>query len=123
MAIIKNSKEEPLTYKDMTIEDIISWCKKHGEIEWLKAKAAEKVEYKVYPKVREPHLDEMGNLQYTKKGKVKMHYVADKTKEPVIEMRPISFVQIKEAFIEKFMPEIKPKAKEKATMYDIIAAL
>lgn len=123
MAIIRDKKEEPLNYKGMKIDDIIAWCKKHGEIEWLKAKAAEQVEYKVYPKVKEPKLDEFGRIQYTKSGKVKMHAVADKTQEPKIEMRPIGYLQLKEAFVDKFMPEIKPVKEQHSTMYDLIANL
>lgn len=97
-----------MDYKKMNIEDIIAWCKEHGEVEWLKATAAKEVEYKVYPKVK----NESGKM------------VADKSATPTIEMRPISFIQIKIAFCEKFMPEIIPHAKEKkVSMYDLIKAL
>lgn len=38
--------------------------------------------------------------------------------------RKISFIEIKLAFVNKFMPEIAPKAKEKKpSMYEIIANL
>lgn len=38
--------------------------------------------------------------------------------------RRITFIEIKKDFVEKFMPEIAPKAKEKKpTMFDLIAAL
>lgn len=97
-----------MNYKTMDINDIIAWCKENHEVEWLKATAAKKVEYKVYPKVK----GEDG----------KMH--SDKSAKPKIEKRPISFIQIKIAFCEKFMPEIMPKKKEKKpSMYDLISML
>lgn len=38
--------------------------------------------------------------------------------------RKITFIELKLAFVEKFMPEIAPKKKEKKpTMYELIAAL
>ena len=97
-----------MDYKTMKIEDIIEWCKEHGEVAWLKKIANSKVECKVYPKVK----GEDG----------KMH--ADKKAKPVIEKRPITFIQIKIAFCEKFMPEIIPTKKDKKpSMYDLIKAL
>lgn len=96
-----------MDYKNMSIEDIIAWCQANNQVAWLKETAAKKVEYKVYPRVK----NEEGKL------------VVDKSAEPKIEMRPISFIQIKIAFVEKFMPEIAPKKTKKPTMYDLIAAL
>lgn len=97
-----------MDYKKMDINDIINWCKENGEVEWLKKTAAKKVEYKVYPKVK----NESGKM------------VADKSAKPKIEKRPISFIQIKIEFCEKFMPEIMPKKKDKKpTMYDLISSL
>jgi hypothetical protein len=49
--------------------------------------------------------------------------VADKTQQPTIEERPISFVQLKKDFAEKFMPEIAPKKNKKKTMFELIAEL
>lgn len=96
-----------MNYRTMKIEDIIEWCKANNQVEWLKAKAAETVPYKVYPKI-----------------KIDGRMIIDKTVAPTIEMRPISFIQIKLAFAEKFMPEIAPKKQpKKPTMYDIIANL
>lgn len=38
--------------------------------------------------------------------------------------RRITFIELKKAFVDKFMPEIAPKAAKKApTMFDKIAAL
>lgn len=92
---------------DITIDYIIDYCKEHDEVKWLKATAAETIECKVYPRIK-------------KDGKS----VADKSQEPKIETRPVSFIQIRNAFTEKFMPEFAPKRKPKApTMYDRIASL
>lgn len=92
-----------MDFKTMTIEDIINWCTANNQTAWLKAKAAEKVACKVYPKVN---------------GK------ADKTQAPVTEMRKITFIQIKTDFVNKFMPELAPKAaNKKKSMYDLIAEL
>lgn len=97
-----------MDYKKMDINDIIDWCKEHDEVEWLKATAAKKVECKVYPKVKNAE------------GKL----VTDKSAKPKVEKRPITFIQIKIAFCEKFMPEIMPKKKDKKpSMYDLIASL
>ena len=101
-----------MNYKDMKIEDIIAWCQENNQVEWLKAEAAKKVPYNVYPRVKVK--DEEGNVSWK----------VDKSKEPKIEMRPISFIQLKLSFVEKFLPELAPKAKEKKpTMYDLIANL
>lgn len=96
-----------MDFKTMNINDIITWCTANNQVDWLKAEAAKKVPCKVYPKVE-------------KDGKK----VVDKTATPTIELRPITFIQIKTNFVNKFMPELAPKKKEnKPTMYDLIAAL
>jgi hypothetical protein len=101
-----------MNYKTMNIQDIIAWCKANNQTEWLKAKANSTTKCKVYPRKSVTRED----------GKVVA--VADKSQKPVIEERPITFIQIKKAFAETFMPEILPKKKEaKATMYDLIAGL
>lgn len=101
-----------MDFQTMSIEDIISWCKANNEVAWLKEIASKQTECKVYP--RKKITNEEG----------KVVSVADKSKEPTIEKRPISFIEIKTAFVEKFMPEIAPKKKEKKpSMYDLIKAL
>lgn len=95
-----------MNYQDMSIEDIITWCQENNQVAWLKETASQKVEYKVYPRV-----------------KVDGKWTTDKTATPKVEMRPISFIQIKIAFVNKFMPEIAPKAQKKVSMYDRIMAL
>ena len=96
-----------MDYKKMNIGDIIVWCQANKQTEWLKATAAKQVPCKIYPKVE-------------KDGKK----VIDKTATPTIEMRPITFIQLKNEFVKEFMPELMPKKKEtKPTMYELIAAL
>ena len=95
-----------MDYKSMQITDIINWCVANNQTAWLKAKAAEKVPCKVYPKVM-----------------VNGKKVTDKTATPNTEMRPITFIQIKNDFVNKFMPELAPKKVAKPTMYELIAQL
>lgn len=94
-----------MDYKNLDINDIIKYCQEHNEVAWLKEIAAQKVPYKIYPR-----------------KKVDGKSVADKSQEPRIEMRPISFVQIKTAFLEHFNLGTPAKPKE-PTMYEIIANL
>lgn len=101
-----------LDYKKMNIDDIILWCKEHGQVDWLKETASKQVTCAVYPK--KTIIDANG----------KKKTVADKDAKPTFEMRPITFIQIKKAFVEEFMPEIMPKAKAKApTMHERIKNL
>lgn len=101
-----------MDFKTMSINDIISWCKKNKKVDWLKEEAAKTTKCKVYP--RKTIINENG----------KKVSVADKTQKPVIQERPISFVQIKYDFCNTFMPEVIPQAKGKTpTMYDLIASL
>jgi hypothetical protein len=96
-----------MDYTTMNIDDIIKYCQEQGPeaVAWLKETAAKKVEYKIYPRI-----------------KVDGKSVADKSQEPKIELRPISFVQLKTAFCEKFGLGM-PKAPKAPSMYDKIAAL
>jgi len=97
----------------MTIEDIISWCKANNQVAWLKAKAKETVIAERYTK-RIKTINDKG----------KEVWVADKTSPKEKFKVPITYVQIKVAFCEKFMPEIMPKkAERKPNMYDIIGEL
>ena len=92
-----------MDYKKMKFEDIYAWCKANNQLDWLKAKVNETVEVEVYPFIK----DAEGNRKQ------------DKTAKPTIEERPISFLLVKDAFVTKFMPDIKPKAKPAAkTMRD-----
>lgn len=101
-----------MDFKSMRIEDIISWCKANNQVAWLKEFAAKQIPYEKYP--RKTVIREDG----------KKVAVADKTQPYTIAYRKPSFIEIKMAFVEKFMPEIAPEKKEaKPTMYDIIAAL
>lgn len=101
-----------MNYKTMKIEDIISWCKANNQVAWLKEFIAKEIPYEKYPRKRV--INEDG----------KKVSVADKTQPYTIAYRKPSFIEIKTAFVEKFMPEIAPKKKEaKPTMYDLIEAL
>lgn len=101
-----------MNYQTMSIDEIIEWCQENGEVAWLKKEAAKKVEVKVYP--RKTVINEEGR-------KVSK---ADKTQAPKIEKRPISFIQLKINFVDKFMPEIRPTAAAaEPNMYDRIKGL
>lgn len=93
-----------MDYRKMKFEDIYNWCQANGQLAWLEAKVKENVEVKVYPFIT----DENGNRKQ------------DKTATPTIESRPISYLMVKDAFVSKFMPEIKPVKKANAgkTMRD-----
>lgn len=96
-----------MNFKTMRLDDIIDWCKANNQVEWLKATANKTSTMKVYPRVR---VD----------GKI----ITDRTAEPTIKEVPITFIELKMAFVEEFMPEIAPKAEpKKPTMYDRIKAL
>ena len=113
-----------MNYKTMNINDIIDWCKEHDELEWLKKAAASKTVCEVYPKTKVAKKDEDGNVLYTKKGKVRYVSVADKSKKPTTKSVPITFVELKKAFCERYMPEIIPTAKEKKeSFHKLIAKL
>jgi hypothetical protein len=96
-----------MDFKTMDIGAIIAWCQANNQVAWLKDEMKKLVPCKVYPKVM-------------KDGKK----VADKSATPTVEMRPISFIQVRNDFCNKFMPEIMPKKKDKKpSMYELVAAL
>lgn len=102
-----------MDYMKMNINDIIKWCQENNQINWLKAKAKEEVEVKRYT----------GRVKVVN-SKGKEVWVADKNSPKKTIKAPITFIQIKKDFVEKFMPEIKPVAKSKEkTMYDLISEL
>ena len=101
-----------MDFQKMKFEDIVDWCEKNGELDWLIAEGEKKVPNKVYPRKKVVNA----------KGKVVS--VADKSQEPTIVLKNIDFMTLKVAFAKKFMPEIAPKEKAKEpTMYDKIQAL
>ena len=113
-----------LNFKELNIEDIISWCKANNQIEWLKATSAKQTEYKVYPTKKVADINEDGTPKLKKNGSPKYKNVADKSQPYTIKKHPITFVELKMEFVEKFMPEIAPKAKEKKpSFHDTIANL
>ena len=95
-----NEVEIEVTYKNMDIEDIIKWCQENGEVKWLKEIAATTF----------PVKDAEGKPVLKKDGQPKT--------------RNISFIELKLAFVKKFMSELAPKAKAKTvSMYDRIGNL
>ena len=90
-----------MNYKDINIEYIINYCKEHNEVAWLKAKASEKT-------IQKRHTGKIKGLN--KAGKEV--WLVDKN-SPKEEIKTnITFIEIKRAFAEKFMPEILPKAEK-----------
>lgn len=101
-----------MTYKDITMDFIFGWCEKNGKNDWLAAWADKTTTCKVYPRKKIVGED----------GKVLL--VADKSAVPTYEKRPVSFMELKLAFVKEFMPEIAPKkAAKKPTFHERLRAL
>ena len=99
-----------MDYKKLNYEAIEDWCFANGQEAWLEATINQDIKVAVYPTI--VYTDENG----------KKCRKQDKTAAPTYEMRPINFLQVKEAFVTKFMPEIKPNAApKKPTMRDRFA--
>ena len=82
------------SYQEIQLIDIINWCKANDQVAWLK----EAVETE-YP-------------------------VKDKETGEEVGKRKITFIELKLAFVRKFMPNVAPEKKEKKpSMYDLIASL
>ena len=82
-----------MDFKKITFDVIEKYCEDNNQNEWLYNTLATKVEKKVYP------LGEDGK--------------PNKSAEPTIVKNDITFVELKIAFCEKFMPEILPAKKSK----------
>lgn len=91
-----------------TMEEIIDWCKANNQVAWLKEEASKQVERKVYPKI----------ASTSKSGK--KTWKQDKSQEPKIELSRPSFMEIRSAFINKF---ISPSASKKPSIYELIDSL
>lgn len=106
-----------MDYKKVDLDYIINWCVENKQTAWLKAKAKEKVDVKVYPRKSVVKTREDGTTYKTTE--------ADKTQPYKMEKRKISFIQLKRDFCLEFMADIVPVAKEKDTedMYSRIANL
>ena len=86
--------------KEITVEFIRTYCVANNQKEWYNATIQKSYPQKVYPRIE-----------------VDGKKVLDKSQEPKIEMKPITFVQLKAEFIEKFFPELAPKeSKPKASL-------
>lgn len=90
-----------MDFLTMNIDDIIKWCTANNQVEWLKATANSTTSYKAYPRIKVK----------TTEGKIISK--VDKTQQPEIKQHPITFIELKTKFVEKFMPELAPKAKDK----------
>lgn len=89
-----------MEYKDMKLDDIIDWCVANKQTEWLKEFAATPIITK----------DKKKNVVLDENGMPKTHTP--------------TFIEIKLAFVDKFMPSIAPERKpKKPSMYDRIANL
>lgn len=103
--MVENKKK----YADWEIEDIIDYCQKHNEVEWLKTTAAKKVVRPIYPKVE----------SVSKTGK--KTWKQDKKQEPIGQKEDkISFVELKSEFMEHFN---LVEREEKTSFHDLIANL
>jgi hypothetical protein len=106
--------------KDMSIEDIIDYCKENNHLSWLESKMSEKVVRKHYPyvKERDPQTGKL-RCKLDENGK----RILDYSKPPKQHEQPIGFIEIKTAFIDEFMPELKAPKKEKpVSMLDKLKA-
>lgn len=100
-----------MDYSTMTMEDIIKWCQENKQVKWLKEEAKKQVPYKVYPRIK---VTDASGKTVSK---------ADKSKPYTVEMRPITYIQIKQDFVRKFMPELIPHKDKKPSFYEIIENL
>lgn len=92
-----------MTAKDITLDYIRTYCAANAEAKaWHNAIITTTIKCEVYPRKK------------NESGKT----VADKSQPPVIQERPIPFVNLRAAFIAKYMPELAPKEKPaKSKMY------
>lgn len=98
-----------IKYEDITLEYIEKWCVENNQIDWLIEISGTKTIQKRHTG-RIQKRDVNGNAVLNKNGKPV--WIVDKN-SPTIEVEiAITFIEIKKAFCEKFMPELAPKAKE-----------
>lgn len=100
------AKERREKFNAIKLEDIIKYCQENKQVKWLKEINAEQVpSFETNEEgVKVPVLDEEGNQV----------------------MRDKTFIEIKIAFVDKFMPDVAPLRKpKKATlpMNKLIASL
>ena len=100
-------------WKSLNIDEITTWCVNNNQVEWLKEEVAKTTMEKRYPRVK---VWDEAKQKYVSK--------ADKSKKPVMVEVPITFVEVKKDFMEKFFPEaIVGDKKKKPTFHDKIANL
>ncbi len=90
--------------KNIKIEDIIAYCEKHNETDWLVETVNKEYPCKIHPRI----VNEEGKK------------VVDKKAEPTIVMRPITFVQLKKEFVEKFFPETIKGTVKKESFHELV---
>lgn len=98
-------------FKKWKAEDLIAWCKAHGQVEWLKEAASKMIEHEVYPKI--PATNTNGKIVYK----------VDKTKEPKKVVEKITLIELKKEFRVYFFGEETKTKKEKVDWHDLIASL
>ena len=110
---------KPFTKID--IDDIIAWCTENDKMDWLIEESAKTVTVERHIG-RVKKLEADGSPALNKAGNP--IWIADKASPKKQFKQPITFVELKYNFCEKFMPDKLPKAtKEKApTMLDKIKA-
>ena len=91
-----------ITLKDITMDYIRNYCVDNNEKEWYNATVTTPIERPIYPKDANGKLDKKQAPIGTKKDK-------------------ITFIELRTAFVAKFMPELAPKKKGKGvSMYDLL---
>ena len=96
-------------FKTLGSDEILTWCAKNDQLDWLEENWNKKVLKPVYPRVKDE-----------KTGRMK----ADKTQKPTMEFVKMDFQTLKIEFCRKFMPDLIPTKKPaKPSFADKIAAL
>lgn len=92
----RNLTPEQQAYNALKLDDIIKYCEENNQVEWLQDYALERV-----PVFYDDIVDENGNP------------VPVLNEDGDQETRDRTFIEIKLAFVDKFMPEIAPTRKSK----------
>lgn len=110
------AKKPNITYKQlmaMKEADFLAFVEAGGYAAIVADIATRKTAQKVYPKVK----------MESKKHPGKFTMQADKTKEPVVKMKPITFFEVKCALAEEVLHLPKVEKKQKETFRDKLIAM